>query len=236
MPRNPGTLPFVLMYHSISRHSDDPHQITVSPARFRRQMDWLNRRGLRGVSMRELLRAVDQGSSAGLVGLTFDDGYADFAIQAVPVLREYGFTATNFVVAGKLGGSNDWDHGPVKALMTAEQVCQMAQLGMEIGSHGFGHRDLTHADADRVVELRHSRDILQSLLDEAVPGFSYPYGEVSAPVARAAQTAGYAYAVATSQAASRDRYALPRTYVGQRDGVSRLYAKQIRHRLKWVRQ
>ena len=50
--------------------------------------------------MRELLRAR-RPARAGLVGLTFDDGYADFVTEVLPVLRRYGFTATVFVLAGR---------------------------------------------------------------------------------------------------------------------------------------
>ena len=108
-------MPFVLMYHSVAEETQDPYAITVSPVRFDRQLRWLHRRGLRGVSMRELLAAADRGDAARLVGLTFDDGYADFANNAMPVLRRYGFGATVYVLAGKLGGRNDWDvRGPRK--------------------------------------------------------------------------------------------------------------------------
>ncbi len=227
-------VPFVLMYHSVARRDADPNMITISPARFARQMRWLQRRRLRGTSMRQLLDAADCGSTAGLVGLTFDDGYADFTTHVAPVLAEHGFTATAFVVAGKLGGHNDWDEGPRKALMTADEVREAARLGVEIGSHGLGHRALADARADVVgLEVEHSRVILEDLLGEPVRGFCYPYGALSDSAAAAARTAGYDYAVATWQHARRDRYAMPRTYVGERDGTPRLYAKQLRHRLTW---
>jgi hypothetical protein len=52
-----GAMPFVLMYHSVCDYREDPYLVTVHPPRFEQQMRWLERRGLRGTSVRELLRA-----------------------------------------------------------------------------------------------------------------------------------------------------------------------------------
>jgi peptidoglycan/xylan/chitin deacetylase (PgdA/CDA1 family) len=230
-------VPFVLMYHSVARFDDDPNAITTSPGRFAQQMRWLARRRLRGTSMGQLLRAAARGDTAGLVGLTFDDGYADFATDVVPVLARHGFTATAFIVAGKLGGTNDWDAGPVKTLMSADDIRRLARAGVEIGSHGLGHLSLSAA-GDSVLrrEIGRSREVLQEVLDAPVPGFCYPYGALSDAAATAAQAVGYDYAVSTWEHARRDRYAMPRTYVGERDSAPRMYAKLIRHRLKWGRR
>jgi len=227
-------MPFVLMYHSVAGRTDDPHLVTVSPPRFDEQMRWLARRGLRGVSMRDLLAG---GPASGMVGLTFDDGYADFAAGVVPVLQRYGFNATVFVVAGRLGGHNDWEyHGPVKPLMTASQVREVAGAGMEVGSHGLNHLSLSRATVGVLAdETRRSREILESLTGAPVTGFSYPYGHVSCSATDAVEGAGYDYAVATWASARRDRRALPRTYVGDQDGSSRLLVKWIRHRFTWGR-
>src|SRR5882757_1771876 len=97
-----GSMPLILMYHSITPYREDPYQITVTPARFEQQMRWLRRRGLRGASVREVLDARAMGCGQGLVGLTFDDGYADFVDYALPVLKRYGFTATAYLIAGRL--------------------------------------------------------------------------------------------------------------------------------------
>jgi peptidoglycan/xylan/chitin deacetylase (PgdA/CDA1 family) len=78
--------PRILGYHSISRLEDDPNMMCTSPERFESQMLYLKRRNLRGVSVRELLRAWSTGSAKGLVGLTFDDGYEDFLHVALPVV------------------------------------------------------------------------------------------------------------------------------------------------------
>jgi peptidoglycan/xylan/chitin deacetylase (PgdA/CDA1 family) len=227
--------PFVLMYHSVGSRDDDPHQITVSPVRFAEQMAWLRRRGLCGTSMRELLDAADRGRAAGLVGLTFDDGYADFSTEVLPVLARHGFTATVFVVAGRLGGHNDWEQqGPVKPLLSVDQIRVVARAGIEIGSHGLCHRHLPEAGVDALrAEAEQSRVILESVLGAPVHGFCYPYGGVSDAAVDAARSAGYDYAVAIRSSARADRHALPRTYVGERDGAVRLAVKHLRHRLMW---
>ena len=82
----------VLMYHSVEPYTADPYQVTVHPDRFARQLRWLRRRGLRGVSMRELLAARRDGTARGLVGLTFDDGYA-CAVGATADAGAVGATA-----------------------------------------------------------------------------------------------------------------------------------------------
>jgi putative peptidoglycan lipid II flippase len=230
--RTPRTAPWILMYHSVADEEEDPYLLTVSPDRFAAQMAWLHRSGRRGVSVRELLRARAAGDAGRLVGLTFDDGYADFAKHAVPVLREYGFTATAYVVPDLLGGENGWDvEGPRKQLLTVDQVAELADSGWEIGSHGLGHQALPGLPPAVLAEqTRESRRALEKLVGGPVTGFCYPYGAVDLPAARAVRDAGYDYACAIQHSALTGRFALPRCYVGDRDGALRLIAKHGRHR------
>jgi peptidoglycan/xylan/chitin deacetylase (PgdA/CDA1 family) len=233
------SLPLVLMYHSVVRCEDDPFRITVSPRRFAEQMRWLARLGAAGCSMSELLDGGSDDRAGARVGLTFDDGYRDFVTGALPVLREFGFTATVFVVAGRLGGDNGWDRqGPRKALMSAEHVRAVADAGMEIGSHGLRHVRLTSVpEAQLHAEVGLSRELLEDVTGRPVTGFCYPYGAVSEREADAVSRAGYRYGCAVLSSPSPGRYALPRTYVGDRDGALRLLAKWARHRVRagtWV--
>jgi peptidoglycan/xylan/chitin deacetylase (PgdA/CDA1 family) len=226
-----GGVPLVLMYHSVEAYTRDPHEITVAPQRFDRQMRWLRHRGLRGTSVRELLRARRNGRGAGLVGLTFDDGYTDFLTHALPILSRYGFTATVYVVAGALGGHNTWDEpGPRKPLMTADDVRRAARAGMEVGSHSLTHQLLPPLSLPAMAkEVRHSRSILGDLIGGDVGGFCYPYGVVGAREVTAVREAGYDYACAVRPSGLASRHALPRTYIGDRDTSPRLFAKYARH-------
>ncbi|MGW0809486.1 polysaccharide deacetylase family protein [Nonomuraea sp. NPDC002799] len=231
------TMPLVLMYHSVEKCDSDPFRITVSPDRFARQLDWLARRGLTGVSMRELLRAQSAGSTRGLVGLTFDDGYDDFLGEVVPVLLRHRFTATVFVVSDLLGAYNVWDAaGPRKGLMDADGVRWAARQGMEVGSHSAGHRSLVGlAEAELRHEVAVGKAALEEVLGAQVNGFCYPYGHATAREVAAVRQAGYDYACAIGKSGLSGRHALPRTYVGDRDGALRLRAKRARHQAQWGR-
>jgi peptidoglycan/xylan/chitin deacetylase (PgdA/CDA1 family) len=225
-------VPQVLMYHSVGWYLDDPFQVTVNPYRFERQMRWLKERGLRGVSMAELDAARGTGRAHGMVGLTFDDGYADFVSHVLPVLAQYTFGATVFVIAGKLGGENTWDQpGPRKALMTDDQVRAVAAAGIEIGSHGRTHLRLTTVTGDVLRdEVRMSRDILADTLGYEVDGFCYPYGAAGSREVAAVRAAGYRYGCGVEKSTLDLQWAMPRTFIGERDTSWRLYAKRIRHR------
>jgi peptidoglycan/xylan/chitin deacetylase (PgdA/CDA1 family) len=229
----PAELPQVLMYHSVGWYLDDPFQVTVNPRRFDRQMRWLRERGLRGVSMAELLAAHRLGQAEHLVGLTFDDGYADFLSHVLPVLGRYGFGATVFVLAGKLGDENTWDQpGPRKALMTGDQVRQVAASGIEVGSHGLTHQRLPTVDPGVLRdEVHRSRSALADLLGYRVDGFCYPYGAYGQRELDEVRAAGYGYGCSVYTSTLDGRYAVPRTFIGERDNSGRLYAKRIRHRL-----
>jgi peptidoglycan/xylan/chitin deacetylase (PgdA/CDA1 family) len=222
------------MYHSISpSRLPDPHRIRVHPTRLAGHLRLLRRLGLRGVSLRELLAAHDRGNSAGLVGLTFDDGYVDFLDHAVPVLARYGMTATLYVVAGRLGGTNEWDEGPRLDLVDAHQVRAVVAAGHEVGSHTLRHVRLQGADpAVLTEEIAGSRRVLEDVLQDAVPGFCYPWGDFDGAAARAVRDAGYDHACVTGDFLPGDRFTVPRSYVAPRDGAARLLAKLGRYRLR----
>jgi peptidoglycan/xylan/chitin deacetylase (PgdA/CDA1 family) len=186
--------------------------------------------GRRGVSMRTLLATPPGRLRNRMVGLTFDDGYEDFVDVVVPVLAEHGFDATVYVVAGRLGGINDWEsHGPSKRVMTPGQVREVAGLGMEVAAHGVEHRPLAGVTPDDLTqEVVLSRLVLEDVLGERVTGFAYPYGSVDGHAADAVRDAGYEHGVAVRGAPRRDAWTIPRTYVGEADGLPRLVAKWAR--------
>ncbi|BCJ31563.1 polysaccharide deacetylase family protein [Actinocatenispora sera] len=226
-------VPLVLMYHTVDVLTDDPHRLAVSPRRFVRQLATLRRLGLRGVGVGHLLAARRAGRSAGLVGITFDDGYAGVVRHALPAMRRFGCTATVFVVADRIGAVNDWDGGEL-ALLDGPDLAALAGAGWEIGAHGARHVPLAGlGDATLRDEVTGSRDRLAALLDAPVDGFCYPYGSMDAAARAAVTAAGYRYACAVdAPRAAIGVAAVPRIYVGERDGALRLTGKRVLYRAR----
>lgn len=220
------------MYHSIDHYTYDPYTLTVHPKNFEAQIRWLYKRGKRGVSTRELLAADNPRD---LVALTFDDGYADFLPHALPVLRRYGFTASLYIVSGLLGQYNSWDEpGPRKPLLTADQLREISDEGMEIASHGLTHTALTTLDdAALEHELVTSRAILQEVTGQPADGICYPYGFADERVLEAVRAAGYAYGCVTVDPYPEPApYAYTRSCIGDRYGPLRLRVAPVE---KWLR-
>lgn len=222
-------VPMILMYHNIAEVAKDPMQLCVGPARFAEQMRWLKAQGLRGVGIGSLLDAMRAGRERGLVGITFDDGYVSVLEAAVPELLRHGFTATMFIISDRLGASNEWCAGPAQPLMSAEQVRELAAVGMEVGSHAATHVRLAGIGADHLqAEVSGSRASISELIGAPVRGFAYPYGSMDAAARRAVRDAGYDYACATeTPMAELGITALPRIGVWHRDGPRRLAAKRL---------
>ena len=222
----------ILMYHGIAEVDEDPNNLCVSPARFEEQMSWLHRHGMRGVGIGTLVDAMRTGHQRGLVGLTFDDGYINVLEAALPVLQRHGFEASAYIISDRLGGTNEWDEGPVWPLMPSGQVPELAAAGMEIGSHGATHTRLAGCRPDSSKPRpRDSKASLGELVGAPLRGFAYPYGSMDAAARQAVRDAGYDYACAVrTPKAELGLMALPRIYVGQDDGATRLTAKRLLYR------
>ena len=54
-------VPMILMYHAVADVATDPYRLAVSPRRFAEQLAWLERAGLRGVGVGELVNAMAAG-------------------------------------------------------------------------------------------------------------------------------------------------------------------------------
>lgn len=218
-------MPPILMYHSIARVDHDPNALCVPPERFAQQLAALRSVGLRGVGVGELLATHRRGRAGNLVGLTFDDGYADFLTTACPIMEEHGFTGTVFVLSGRPGGTNAWDPEPQLDLLTSAQIREIDARGMEVGSHGRLHQQLTMLTGpDLEMEITGSRDEIADVLGRRPAGFCYPYGAVDEGVMHAAAAAGYTYACAV-KVATPSTFALRRFFVGPGDHPPRLLLK-----------
>lgn len=123
-------------------------------------------------------------ATPGGVAITFDDGFQNFYEHAYPVLVNYGFPATVFVVSGACGGTNNWesfrnsDNVPTLPLMDWAQLREIAGRGIELGAHTATHRRLTSIPLPEVErEFDRCRDEIEQKTGKAVVTAAYPYGE-----------------------------------------------------------
>lgn len=183
----------VLLYHHVgppARGVRSPW--TVSPASFAAQVSWLARHGYVGIASSDWAAWCLEGKPLPEkpVLITLDDGYADIAEYALPVLRRHGFRATVYLVTARIGAANTWDQARGLAplsLMGADQIRYWAGQGIEFGAHSRTHPDLTTIGQARVrEEIEGSADDLQQLLGRRPVSFAYPYGAYNEFVKNAA--------------------------------------------------
>lgn len=209
----PTTVP-ILMYHyvdALPANADSIRRgLTVDPASFDAQLDWLAGRGFQPVTLEAVYDAWHGGDPlpARPVVLSFDDGYADTVANVGPRLSARGWPGVFFVITGRAGYGDyaDWD-----------ALGELVSAGMEVDSHTVSHLDLTHlTDAGLRKELADARRDLQERLGVPGDSLAYPSGRYNARVEVAAAAAGYELATTTrpgSASAGADPLALPRVRV-----------------------
>ena len=208
----------------------------VTPSSFSAQMRWLSRLGYRGLAMSELMPYLRGEKKGKVVGITLDDGYQSNVSHALPILKQHGFSATCYVVSGRLGQHNEWDAalGMAKAaLMSGEEMRAWVDAGMEVGSHSCSHADLSRLSlAEARHELLQSKSDLENLLQKPVTQFCYPYGHFSPEHEALVSQAGYEAATTThrGRACATDRMtALPRVPVVRSTYAVQFLLKVLTH-------
>ncbi|GAA1861129.1 polysaccharide deacetylase family protein [Pseudonocardia ailaonensis] len=223
----------ILCYHSVACGWDDP--VSVEPEDFERQCRRLARSG-RVVPLSAMLDRLESGREipARRTVLTFDDGFADYAHFAVPIMRRYGLPAAMYLVAGSLtpeGVPVNWITGlpaeQAPPLLTVEEIKDLRAQGWEFGSHTMRHADLrTLGEEECYRDLKESREIISDLLSESCDVLAYPFGRHSEHVRRAARKAGYRIALALpEEPEERGPFAVSRTGIYRGNGGLTFEAK-----------
>lgn len=101
-------------------------------------------------------------------------------------------------------------HAHRQPAMTAAEITQLVNDGMQVAFHTRGHRDLPTISADDVAdELRIGREQLAELTGAPIDLLAYPHGRTSPTVEQAARAAGYKRAFTTTGHAHKIDQELP---------------------------
>jgi peptidoglycan/xylan/chitin deacetylase (PgdA/CDA1 family) len=231
------------MYHDLAEADASASPYSISVKAFTDQLRTLKRTGFETISFAFLFDALerDRNLPSKCAIITFDDGYESFRTRAVPALNEHGMSATVFLVAGELGGSNRWDQADgisSKRLMNEQQIHEALEAGMEIGAHGWKHRDLTACTTSELQEeTAVAKKKLEQLFEQRISAFAYPHGRYNETAMFAVREAGYRGAVSIfsrEPSVADNPYAMRRVYVHAGDGPTRFRIKLSRLYLRFM--
>jgi peptidoglycan/xylan/chitin deacetylase (PgdA/CDA1 family) len=209
---------FVLVFHGVAGRHYPELPAAVQPhhtaGELRQTLRWLAAR-FPFLTPAEFLAGERPG-----VLLTFDDGFANNATHALPVLEEFGAPALFFVATQHIANPRNWLPAIRQQVqrqwpreedvlaevaaelfdgMSTEQLATFAAHPLvTIGAHTVSHPFLTSCGDDQLAyEMVEARRFLEEVSGRPVLTMAYPTGDYNRRVAQAAQAAGYetAYAV-----------------------------------------
>jgi peptidoglycan/xylan/chitin deacetylase (PgdA/CDA1 family) len=179
----------ILAYHSLD---DSDSVLSTPPGVFAEQMRILHGLGLKVISLGQVPdeRAHQRAEKA--VVITFDDGFRNVYEHALPVLQEYRFPATVFLVTDYCEKTNSWPGQPPsitrQPLLRWSQVREMSEAGLAFGSHTCTHPDLRRLPSQTAErELASSKKIIEDRTGRPADTFAYPYGSYDGDVMRLAR-------------------------------------------------
>lgn len=214
----------ILMYHvTQAAPAGTPFpELWVSPADFKRQMNWLDDNGYTGITMQQLFEYWDHGYALPKkpVVVSFDDGYPSHAKVARPVLASHKWPGVLFLALENVGSA--------KRALSATMVKKLIAAGWEIDSHTITHPDLTTiGPAQLKTELVSSRAKIKRRFGQPADFFCYPSGKYNDTVVAAVKKAGYRGATTVDPGIGNkdEPFTLQRVRVDGSDGVNGFAAK-----------
>ncbi|MCO4135444.1 polysaccharide deacetylase family protein [Citrobacter portucalensis] len=200
----------ILTYHHILRDEENTrfrHTSTTTSVRaFSNQMTWLRDMGYTTLTMYQLEDYLNNRANlpARSVVITFDDGLKSVSRYAHPVLKQYGFKATAFIISSRIKRHpQKWDPKSLQFMSISELEGIKDVFDFQSHTH-FLHRVdglrrpilLSRNYHNILFDFEHSRRALGQF-NPHVLYLSYPFGGYNATAVKAAHDAGFHLAVTT---------------------------------------
>jgi|TARA_B110000116_G_scaffold203302_1_gene178347 peptidoglycan/xylan/chitin deacetylase (PgdA/CDA1 family) len=215
----------ILTYHSIS---SDNSKVSITIQTFEKQIKYFKENGYNSINFNQLNSNINKP-----IIITFDDGYKDNLINALPILKKYDFTATIFIISNFIGKKNFWDRNQQnfsnKEHLSTADINEWITNGMNIGSHSHNHLDLTQLNiSDLSDELIMSKKSLENITQKKIDIFCYPFGKINKTVYQNVKNL-YEKAVTTNRSRYNllihDTHLMPRIDMGKNYNKIKLFLK-----------
>lgn len=225
----------VLTYHHLLKNEENKRfrhtSTTTSDVAFSNQMTYLKQAGYDTISLYQLEAYLkNQINLPGkAIVLTFDDGLKSVYRYAYPVLKDYGFRATAFIISSRIKRHpQKWNPDSLQ-FMSVSELKQIQDV-FDVQSHThFLHRTdgnrqpilLSRSLHNIEFDFERSRRAL-SQFNPHVLYLSYPFGGYNQRAIQAAQDAGFHLAVTTVQGKVKpgdNPYTLKRLYILRTDSI-----------------
>jgi peptidoglycan/xylan/chitin deacetylase (PgdA/CDA1 family) len=221
----------IICYHSVTSDAvpveRDPHKQHIPLKLFLRHLDYLQRHH-NVISLSEYLRARQNNVRLPdrSAVITFDDGFEDFYTVAAPHLFQRKLPATVFIITDRAFG-RFVPKG--ESFLTWDQIRELADAGIDIGSHSCSHLPLSELSLEEVTkELSESRTLLETQVGRSPIPLSYPFGQTSESISRLTQSLGFTCAIASDSGPNSEDasiYRLSRTVIASDDDVAPFAAR-----------
>ena len=122
----------ILIFHRVVPHRDPLQPDTPDAQRFEQVLRWVAR-WFHVLPLDEAVaRLAARSLPARAAAITFDDGYADNATVALPVLQRVGLPATFFIATSFVDGGRMWNDTVIEAV----RACRTNRLDLEAAGLG----------------------------------------------------------------------------------------------------
>lgn len=227
----------ILLYHKIDKPAKDAlvRGGFTPPARFERQLIYLKKQGFAFYTASEMIEHYRERGvfPENGVALTLDDGWKDNYTKAFPIMKRLKVKATIFLVPSCIGRISDktlLKGEGAREHLSREDILEMANDGIEFGSHSLNHRWLHELPLEEVkLEVEESKRQLEELLQKPCKVFAYPAGFFNDAARQAVEDAGHVGAVTTiyGPADHPDPFALNRIEILRRDRFLFQFARKV---------
>lgn len=173
----------VLCYHDVNpKQSND---LLLDPEKFKAQMQYLKDNNYIPITLEELYGFLKENKEIPTksVVITFDDGYKGNYTYAYPILKDFNFKATIFMISDFV--DND-------LYLSKKELKELSDNGIEIQSHTARHNDLSKLSKDaQIATMKTSKKALEAIVNRSVDYIAYPFGNSNPSTREAGKEAGY---------------------------------------------